>query len=130
MLKKFTIVQIVISLLQIAFLQFTHADSSKIFLRIEVVSSKGVQHNWSLKCEPLGGNHPGKLKACRFLLTSKGKSAVFFEEIDNCNMLYGGSATATIKGRYENRKVDLHLDRSDGCGVASWNRLINVLRFQ
>ena len=130
MLKRFVIIQIVISLLQIAFLQSTFADSSKIFLRIEVVSSKSVQHQWSLKCEPLGGNHPAKLKACRFLLTNKGKSAIFFEEKDNCTMLYGGSATAIIKGRYENRKVDIHLDRSDGCGVDSWNHLINLLRFR
>jgi hypothetical protein len=129
-LKKLAIIQVIISLLQIASLQFSYADSSKIFLRIEVISSKGVQHQWSLKCEPLGGNHPAKLKACRFLLTNKGKSAIFFEEKDNCAMMYGGSATATIKGRFENRKIDIHLDRSDGCRIKSWNDLIYLLRFR
>ena len=130
MLKKLVIIQVMISLLQITFQQFAYADSSKIVLRIEVVSSKGVQHQWSLKCEPLGGNHPAKLKACRYLLTSKGKSAIFFEEKDSCTMLYGGSATARIIGRFEKRKVDVHLDRSDGCRIKSWNDLIYLLRFR
>ena len=112
------------------FLQNSFADSSKVFLRIEVVSSKGIQKQWSLACGPTGGNHPNKIKACKFLNSSKGKLALFVENEENCTQIYGGSASATIKGRYQDKKVELILDRSDGCGVAAWDRLIQILRLK
>lgn len=128
MLKKVIILPVLISLLQMPFLQNSYADSSKIFLRIEVISSKGIQKQWSLKCGPLGGSHPNKLKACSFLSTTKGKSALFLKDGENCTQIYGGSASATIKGRYEKKKIDLTIDRSDGCKIQSWDRLIQILR--
>jgi len=114
--------------LQIAGTHNAQAAPSKIFLKIEVISSKGVQKQWSLTCGPTGGNHPNKVKACKFLGSNKGRSALFFEDGENCTQIYGGSASATIKGRYQDKKVTLILDRSDGCGIGSWDGLIQILR--
>jgi hypothetical protein len=114
--------------LQIAGTHIAQAAQSKIFLKIEVISSKGVQKQWSLTCGPTGGNHPNKVKVCKFLSSNKGKLALFVESREDCTQIYGGSASATIKGRYQDKKVELILDRSDGCGIESWDRLIQILR--
>jgi hypothetical protein len=105
-----------------------YAEPSKIFLRLEVTSSKQVEKIWTLKCAPNGGNHPIKGQACNFLLSNAGKKAIFPQRAENCTQIFGGSATATITGRYQDSRIKLDLDRRDGCGINSWDQLIKILR--
>jgi hypothetical protein len=105
-----------------------YAAPSKIFLRLEVISSNNVEKKWTLKCGPTGGNHPYKNQACKFLLSSAGKKALFPQRAETCTQIFGGSATATITGRYRDAALKLDLDRRDGCGINSWDQLIKILR--
>jgi hypothetical protein len=105
-----------------------YAVPSKIFLKLEVTSSKNVKKKWTLKCAPNGGNHPNKIQACNYLLSNKGEKALFPQIAKTCTQIFGGSATATITGRYEETALKLDLDRRDGCGIDSWDHLIKVLR--
>jgi hypothetical protein len=42
-------------------------------------------------------------------------------------MQYGGPATAHVTGNWAGRPVDTTYDRSDGCEIARWDRLVPVL---
>jgi hypothetical protein len=104
------------------------ADTNKTSLRLEIISSKGAKKNWTLKCAPTGGSHPNKIKACNFLLSKNGEKALFSKKSESCTQIFGGSATASIIGRYESRQIKLLLDRRDGCSIETWNKLMLVLR--
>jgi len=40
-----------------------------------------------------------------------------------CTLIYGGPQTARVRGSVGPRRVDRRLSRTDGCGVADWDRL-------
>ena len=44
-----------------------------------------------------------------------------------CSQIYGGPQTAHITGTANGKKVDLSIDRTDGCGVADWQTLEPLL---
>jgi len=44
-----------------------------------------------------------------------------------CSQIYGGPQTAHITGTANGKKVDLRVDRTDGCGVADWQTLEPLL---
>lgn len=37
-----------------------------------------------------------------------------------CSQLYGGPQTATLRGQVDGRRIDVALNRSDGCQIARW----------
>jgi LysM repeat protein len=44
-----------------------------------------------------------------------------------CGVVYGGPQHARITGTIAGRRINLSLDRNDGCGIADWNRLEGLL---
>jgi LysM repeat protein len=44
-----------------------------------------------------------------------------------CSQIYGGPQTAHLVGTVDDKKVDLRVDRNDGCGVADWTALEAIL---
>ncbi len=44
-----------------------------------------------------------------------------------CTQVYGGPQRATIAGRVGGRTVKLTVTRTDGCGIADWDRLRPLL---
>jgi LysM repeat protein len=44
-----------------------------------------------------------------------------------CREGYGGPQRATISGSVGSRRINVTIDRSDGCGIDDWNRLVAVL---
>lgn len=119
---------VVVSALLLSSFQDANADVSKIFLRIDVTYSNDKTKKWTLKCGPTGGNHPYRQKSCNFLLSKRGKSALFPKQVEACTKIFGGTAIAAINGRFENTQINLNLDRKDGCGIKIWDGLIQILR--
>ena len=128
MLQKSKISAVVISALLLSSFQDANADVSRIFLRIDVTYSNDKTKKWTLKCGPTGGNHPYRQKACNFLLSKQGKSALFPKQVEACTKIFGGPAVASINGRFENTRIMLNLDRKDGCSIKIWDGLIQILR--
>ena len=128
MLQKSKISAVVISALSLSSFPDANADVSKIFLRIDVTYSNNKTKKWTLKCGPTGGNHPYRQKSCNFLLSKQGKSALFQKQPEVCTNIFGGTAVASINGRFENTRIMLNLDRKDGCGIKTWDSLIQILR--
>lgn len=85
---------------------------------------------FELYCHPGGGSHPDVGSACRAVdrNTRWGRDA-FAPAPDGgvCTMRYGGPATAHVTGRWAGRPVDATYDRSNGCRIERWDRLVPLL---
>jgi|688.fasta_scaffold359030_2 hypothetical protein len=125
-LKKFTIG---LSILSLSFMSVPAASAaSAITLQIKVMGEDKKSFNWNLKCQPNSGSHPQISTACKFLNTATGKKAMLEPpKKDMCTQIYGGDITARISGTFKGKKVNLSLNRKDGCKIAQWDSLIKVL---
>ena len=111
---------------------FTRSAASAM-LEISVRDGRGEASEATVRCSPGSDRLTGYLRLeqaadlCRRLgeltapLTSpppRGRA---------CAEVYGGPATARIRGRLEDRPVDRRLARTDACEIAEWNRLDSLL---
>jgi hypothetical protein len=90
----------------------------------------GTDGTYELRCHPGGGDHPEVAGACDALDrgTRWGKDTFApVPEGSVCTMQYGGPATARVTGTWAGRPVDASYDRSDGCEIARWGRLVPLL---
>ncbi|MFI5684641.1 SSI family serine proteinase inhibitor [Streptomyces sp. NPDC051636] len=90
----------------------------------------GRDGTYQVSCHPGGGSHPDVGGACRVLdrNTRWGRDAFAPVAPDSvCTMLYGGPATARVTGTWAGRPVDATYDRSNGCEIARWDRLVPLL---
>ncbi|GGL98932.1 hypothetical protein GCM10010129_48300 [Streptomyces fumigatiscleroticus] len=89
-----------------------------------------VDGTYELHCHPSGGSHPAPDAACAALerITRWGTDAFASEPRDSvCTMQYGGPATAHVTGVWAGRPVDAAYDRSNGCRIDRWDRLVPLL---
>ncbi|NEA68425.1 SSI family serine proteinase inhibitor [Streptomyces sp. SID12488] len=85
---------------------------------------------FELYCHPGGGSHPDIDDACGSLDRGArwGKDPFAPVSPDSvCTMMYGGPATAHVTGTWAGRPVDATFDRSNGCQMDRWNRLVPLL---
>ncbi|MFE7277975.1 SSI family serine proteinase inhibitor [Streptomyces sp. NPDC057623] len=85
---------------------------------------------YELSCHPAGGDHPDAGGACAALDRGTRWGKDTFAPVPQgsfCTMQYGGSATAHVTGTWAGRPVDARYDRSDGCEIARWDRLVPLL---
>ncbi|MET9775192.1 SSI family serine proteinase inhibitor [Streptomyces sp. NPDC006367] len=90
----------------------------------------GADGTYELYCHPDGGSHPDPAGACAVLDqdTRWGQDAFApVPEGSICTMQYGGPATAHVTGVWAGRPVDAVYDRSDGCQVSRWDRMVPLL---
>lgn len=74
----------------------------------------------TLACDPPAGEHPDPQQACRDLAAVEDPFAPI-PPGSTCTELYGGPQTATVRGTYRGRPVDVAMSRTDGCEVAQWD---------
>ncbi|MFE9440679.1 SSI family serine proteinase inhibitor [Streptomyces sp. NPDC006602] len=85
---------------------------------------------YEVDCHPGGGSHPDAGGACGVVErnTRWGKDAFAPVPGDSvCAMQYGGPATAHVTGTWAGRPVDARFDRSNGCEIGRWDRLVPLL---
>ncbi|MEV5337344.1 SSI family serine proteinase inhibitor [Streptomyces sp. NPDC052676] len=93
-------------------------------------AGRGADGTFRVDCHPASGDHPDVAGACRALdrNTRWGQDAFApVAEGTVCTMQYGGSATARVTGTWAGRPVDATFDRSNGCEIDRWNRLVPLL---
>ncbi|MFG2573647.1 SSI family serine proteinase inhibitor [Streptomyces sp. NPDC048481] len=81
-------------------------------------------------CHPAGGSHPDPAGACDVLDRDARWGRDVFAPVPEgevCTMRYGGPATAHVTGRWAGRPVDAVYDRSNGCEIERWDRLVPLL---
>lgn len=119
------------------------------YLRITVTGTGGTDDagtTYSLFCHPAGGTHPQPERACAALdaamaagrtgtdraadRTRRAPAGGPFAPVPadaTCTMMHGGPATARITGMWHGRAVDARFDRSNGCEMSRWDRLVPAL---
>ncbi|MEU5594059.1 SSI family serine proteinase inhibitor [Streptomyces sp. NPDC020298] len=90
----------------------------------------GRDGRYRLSCHPGAGSHPDVGGACRTLDRNTRWGRDTFAPVapgQMCTMLYGGPATAHVTGVWAGRPVDATYDRSNGCEIDRWDRLVPLL---
>ncbi|MEU2442753.1 SSI family serine proteinase inhibitor [Streptomyces althioticus] len=90
----------------------------------------GADGTYEVRCRPSGGTHPDPDAACAAVerRTRWGRDAFPPAPRDAvCTMQYGGPATARITGTWAGRPVDATYDRTNGCAIERWDRLVPLL---
>ncbi|MGW1911996.1 SSI family serine proteinase inhibitor [Streptomyces sp. NPDC002076] len=90
----------------------------------------GQDGTYELFCHPAAGSHPDAAEACRVLDEHTRWGRDLFAPVAPgtlCTMLYGGPATAHVTGTWAGRSVDAAYDRSDGCEIGRWDRMVPLL---
>ncbi|MEV5272058.1 SSI family serine proteinase inhibitor [Streptomyces werraensis] len=90
----------------------------------------GTDGTYEVRCRPSGGMHPDPDGACAAVerRTRWGRDAFApVPEDAVCTMQYGGPATARITGTWAGRRVDAAYDRTNGCAIERWDRLVPLL---
>lgn len=105
-------------------------ESTPDRLTVEVHDAgDGRNGTFELECHPAGGTHPQAEEACAKLDQGTWGTDTFAATPagTNCTMQYGGPATARITGTWNGRPVDATYNRSNGCEISRWNKLVPVL---
>jgi hypothetical protein len=87
----------------------------------------GEDSTWRLTCEPPGGNHPDPVGACRALDTNGAAALPPVPKGMNCTMIYGGPERATVTGTWRGQRVSARFDRTNGCEISRWSRMVPLL---
>ncbi len=92
--------------------------------------NRQLDREYRLECDPAGGDHPQRERACARLdqLAAEGKDP--FAPVSQrqiCTMQHGGPATARITGIWRGHKVDATFRRTDGCEISRWDELEPLL---
>ncbi|WP_094218746.1 SSI family serine proteinase inhibitor [Streptomyces diastatochromogenes] len=90
----------------------------------------GRDGTFDVSCHPGAGDHPDVAGACRTLDSHTRWGRDTFAPVapgSDCTMLYGGPATAHVTGTWAGHPVDARYDRSNGCEIGRWDRLVPLL---
>ncbi|KOV94127.1 SSI family serine proteinase inhibitor [Streptomyces sp. NRRL B-3648] len=90
----------------------------------------GRDGTYEVSCHPAAGRHPDAAGACRLLDEHTRWGRDPFAPVPpgtTCTMLYGGPATARVTGIWAGRPVDASYDRSNGCEIGRWDRMVPLL---
>ncbi len=108
--------------------QPTTEPSAQTSITITVDLGNGsAAQEWTLTCDPPGGTHPQPEAACAAL---GAVDPAVFEPVDPgqaCTQIYGGPETATIRGTWNGQPVDASFARNDGCEIARWDAVVEIL---
>jgi hypothetical protein len=88
-------------------------------LTVTVKWAPGLADTWTLQCDPVGGTHPNRIRACAFL---DSRDAPFADPPNGmaCTMIFSGPERAHVVGQWMGEPVDSRFDRTDGCATERW----------
>ncbi|MBQ0827835.1 SSI family serine proteinase inhibitor [Streptomyces tagetis] len=90
----------------------------------------GADGTYELYCRPGGGSHPDPDGACAVVDGNARWGQETFAPVPEgsfCTLQYGGPATAHVTGVWDGRAVDATYDRSNGCEISRWDRMVPLL---
>ncbi|MET8827540.1 SSI family serine proteinase inhibitor [Streptomyces sp. NPDC004610] len=99
-------------------------------LDVTLKDADGKVTSYDVSCAPDGGSHADVRGACAAVEREAAAGRDPFAPVaagSACTMLYGGTATAQVTGTWSGRRVDAQFDRTNGCEIDRWNRLVPLL---
>ncbi|MCW2872783.1 SSI family serine proteinase inhibitor [Actinacidiphila oryziradicis] len=100
--------------------------SSGDHLTVTVDDGAGRRVSYELECDPPSGTHPDPERACERLEELGGPMGPV-PTGRMCTMIYGGSQTATVTGRWHWMPVHAAYSQANGCEIARWRNMAPVL---
>lgn len=98
------------------------ATQGRTSLIVSVDLGVGQIERWTLTCDPTGGTHPNRARACA-LLAADGAQLMSNRPTGlMCSMVYGGPERATVSGLLDGQRVRKQFARTDGCQTALWRQ--------
>lgn len=86
----------------------------------------GQAQKLTLRCGPLGGDHPSRRAACaRLARLDRPFRPVPPDML--CTQIYGGPDEALVTGIHRGQRVFARFNLRDGCEIARWQRHIPIL---
>ena len=98
----------------------TAALAADLTVTVRPTGPDGPANSRRIRCEELGPK--ADTAACRQLA---GLSAAQLEPVpDNvaCTQIYGGDATARVRGELHGKPVDARFELTNGCEIERWDR--------
>ena len=77
---------------------------------------------WTLRCDPVGGNHPRRTRACAELRRLGIATLRRVPDDRACAEIFGGPQMAIVSGIVGGRWVWARLRRDDACQIERWDR--------
>jgi hypothetical protein len=77
---------------------------------------------WTLECNPVGGTHPNRARACATLARLGDQAFAPIPRDVVCTQIYGGPQDAIVTGTYRDRMIWARFRRRDGCEIGRWRR--------
>lgn len=107
----------------------TPSDTSlKITIKLD---GKQVEDEYHLNCRNGTASDsstlPDAAEACALLSSNPDLLSEPTPADQVCTEIYGGPATASVKGDFHGQKIDVAFDRHNGCAIARWDSLIPLL---
>jgi hypothetical protein len=109
-----------------------HQGASQLVITVTESGDPSVDGRYELDCDPAGGTHPEPQEACDAIQRAEDEAEggdAFAPVPENalCTYMYGGPATAEVEGTWEGEPVSATFERSNGCEIARWDRLVPAL---
>jgi hypothetical protein len=101
------------------------AATGRTALRItyyEDAAEPETRIDYTLRCNPVGGNHPKRTVACRQLARHGRSTLRPVPPNTACTEIYGGPSVVIVTGVVDGRPVWAKLRRDNGCQIARWDR--------
>jgi Subtilisin inhibitor-like len=99
-------------------------SATELTITVQPKGPPGPTSVWTLRCEPIGGNHPRAEAACE-QLTAESLEPLPPDTV--CTQIYGGPEVARVSGTFRGRQVDSRFSRTNGCEIHRWDELGPVL---
>jgi Subtilisin inhibitor-like len=77
---------------------------------------------WTLRCNPVGGTLPNRVRACTRLSRLPLSSFAQVPKDAICTQIYGGPQKAVVKGTIGTVRIWSSFRRRNGCEIERWNR--------
>jgi hypothetical protein len=82
---------------------------------------------WTLTCDPAGGDHPDPEAACTVLEDVDAEILEPVPEDQPCTMIYGGPERAHVSGSLDGSEITAEFSREEGCEMHRWDEMGAVL---
>lgn len=106
----------------------TGPDDAETAVTVTLNPGEGAAvEEWTLTCEPPGGNHPDPAAACATLdeVDSEVFAPVPPDQV--CTQIYGGPQTAVLSGSWRGERIEAEFSRENGCEIMRWDTVAEVL---
>ena len=104
-------------------------SATTLTITVDPGGGEDVQQ-YSLTCDPSGGDHPDPDGACSALADAADAEPNPLDPVPAdvaCTEIYGGDQTAVVEGTLAGEPVRAELSRTNGCEIDRWDALVALL---